>query len=397
MQLLKLCLAGALAVGVSSVSLAGETLSQAPELSAAVKAALDEFGVPGAAIGLWTPGGTWILATGLADVTSELPVRRRDYFAIRSITKSYTVTALLQLIAESHGALSLDDPISRHLAGVPNGEKLTLRQLANMTSGLYDYTQATSFREAFQADPTRYWTIDELLATAFDDQSHPPTNFEPGAQYQYSNTNTLVLGKLIEILTGRDFEDVLKDQILARLELDSTAYLSGTKLPRPGVRGYQADTVNAPPSDIVVSFSALGPAGAIAATLHDLAAWGRALADGSLLPPDLQQQRFESHPTSDDPGSPVYDAYGVGMGQVAGWWGHTGEGAGFEAAVFHQDDRNETFAVLLNASTVHDVPVRIFCRVLQVMNESPAPESGSVCVPGNPGLSRRDVKEVATE
>ncbi len=372
MQLRKFWLAIALVADVSSGSLAKEPLSQAPQLTAVVKAALEEFGVPGAAIGLWTPRGNWTLATGLADVASERPVRRRDHFGIRSITKSYTVTVLLQLIAESHGALSLDDPVAKHLAGVPNGDKLTLRQLANMTSGLFDYTQDMGFREAFGADPKRSWTTDELLAAAFDDRSHPPTNFKPGARYQYSNTNTLVLGKLIEALTGRDFDDVLRDQILRPLDLDATTYLSGTKLPRPAVHGYQAATVDAPPEDIVISFSALGPSGAIAATLHDLAAWGRVLADGSLLPADLQQQRFGTHKTSADPASPIYDAYGLGMGQVAGWWGHTGEGAGFEAAVFHQIDRNETFAVLLNASTAHDVPVKIFCRMLQVMNEKSA-------------------------
>jgi D-alanyl-D-alanine carboxypeptidase len=397
MRLLKLCLVTCLAAGVSSVSFAGETLSQAPQLAAVVSAALKEFEVPGATIGVWTPNGHWVMATGLADVAPDRPVKRRDHFAIRSITKSLTVTVLLQLVAKSDGALSLDDAIAKHLPGVPNGETITLRELANMTSGLYDYTQDTGFREAFQADPARAWTTDELLAAAFDDRSHPAINFEPGTQYQYSNTNTLVLGKLIEALTGRAFEDVLKERILVPLELNSTAYLSGTELPRPAVNGYQGETPDGLPNNIVVSFSALGFAGAIASTLHDLAGWGRVLADGSLLPPDLQQQRFQTHVTAGDPTSPVYDSYGVGMGQVAGWWGHTGSGAGFEAAVFHQIHRNETFAVLLNASNAHDVPVRIFCRVLQVLNESPAADSGSVCVPGSAILSREDANDTTTE
>jgi len=381
MRLFTLCLVLCVAAGASSVSFAGETLSQAPQLAAVVSAALKEFEVPGAAIGVWTPNGHWVMATGFADVASDRPVKRRDHFAIRSITKSFTVTLLLQLVAKSDGALGLDDAIAKYLPGVPNGETITLRELANMTSGLYDYTQDTGFREAFQADPTRVWTTDELLAAAFDDRSHPATNFQPGTQYQYSNTNTLVLGKLIEALTGRAFEDVLKEQILVPLELTSTVYLSGTEMPRPAVHGYQGETPDGLPNDIVVSFSALGFAGALASTLHDLAGWGRVMADGSLLPPNLQQQRFETHATSGDPTSPVYDSYGVGMGQVAGWWGHTGSGAGFEAAVFHQIHRSETFAVLLNASNAHDVPVRIFCRVLQVLKQSPAADSGSVCIP----------------
>ena len=190
---------------------------------------MQRFGVPGAAIGIWTPSAHWVRTVGLADVASAIPVMRRDHFAIRSITKSFVVTILLQLVAQSGGALSLDDPISHYLHGIPNGEKITLRELANMTSGLYDYTRDAAFGEALQADLTRSWTTDELLA--FNDQ-HPPTNFEPGTQYQYSNTNTLVLGKLIETLCDNAFSHVLADQILTPLHLNATAYLSGTKLPR---------------------------------------------------------------------------------------------------------------------------------------------------------------------
>jgi D-alanyl-D-alanine carboxypeptidase len=397
MHLLKLCAAATLAASVSNVSVANETLSQAPRLEAVVKAALKEFEIPGAAIGVWTPGGQWVATIGLADVASERPVKRWDHFAIRSITKSFTVTLLLQLVASSNGMLSLDDPIAKHLPGIPNGEKITLRELANMTSGLYDYSSDPAFGEAFVADLARSWTTDELLAFAFDDRSHSPINFQPGEQYQYSNTNTLVLGKLIEKLTGKAFEDVLQDEILRPLDLNSTVYLNGTKMPRPAVLGYQGETPEGQPQDIAVSFSALGFAGAMASTLHDLAGWGRALTEGALLPADLQRQRFETHATSGDPKSPVYDAYGLGIGQIAGWWGHTGSGAGFEAAVLHQIDRNETFVVLLNASNAHDVPARIFCRVLAVLNESPPPDSGSVCGPENADAFSRDEGNLVTD
>jgi D-alanyl-D-alanine carboxypeptidase len=390
MRLLNLCTSAVLVCGLANGSLASEPLRQAPQLDVILDEALQRYGVPGAAAGVWTPNGNWVRTMGLADVASEVPVRRRDRFAIRSITKSFAVTLLLQLVAQSGGSLSLDDPISRYLHGIPKGDKVTLRELANMTSGLYDYIRDPAFLEAIQADLTRSWTTDELLAFAFDEQSHPPTNFEPGTRYQYSNTNTLVLGKLIEVLTGSAFSDILTDQILMPLELNTTAYLTGTKLPPPAALGYQGYTDDGQPNNIVIDASGLGFAGAMATTLHDLAVWGRALALGSLLPHDLQQQRFETHATSADPDSPLYDAYGLGMGQVAGWWGHTGEGAGFEAAVFHQIDRDETFAILLNSSNTHDVPVRVFCRVLQVLNEAPSTDSGSVCAAGNEKLSRRD-------
>ena len=388
MRLCKAGLAASVMAVIATASSASETLSQAPQLAAAVTAALTEFAIPGAAIGVWTPNGNWTMATGIADVATERSVKRADHFAIRSITKSFVVTVLMQLVAQSGSAINLDDPIAKYLPNIPNGNQITLRQLANMTSGLFNYTGSSAFLTAFVADPTRSWTTDELLAFAFDDPDHDPVNFAAGTRYQYSNTNTLVLGKLVEVLTGKPFDDVLRQQILLPLDLQSTSYLYGTMLPPPFVQGYAVSAEDPSPSEIVISFSALGFSGAMASTLHDLAGWGRALADGTLLPASLQQQRFATHPTAADPASPVYDAYGLGIGQVAGWWGHTGEGAGFEAAVFHQIDRNETFAVLLNATGTSDVPVKIFCRVLQILDEAPPAGSNSVCAPGNDGGSR---------
>ena len=381
-------LAALLVVAFPGVSFANDLLARAPQLEDAVTAALHEFHVPGAAVGIWTENGHWTKALGLADVAASRPVKLRDHFGIRSITKSFVVTVLLQLIAESNGSIGLDDPIGKYLSGVPNGATVTLRQLADMTSGLYDYSADSDFRAAVGADPTRAWTTDELLAFAFDDAAHPAINFEPGARYQYSNTNTLVLGKLIEALAGATFDEVLRQKILVPLELTGTKYLHGTRLPRPFASSYQGETEDGAPDEVVVSFSGLGFAGAMGSTLRDLGVWGPALAEGSLLPAGSQKQRFEAHATSVDPGSPVYDAYGLGMGQVAGWWGHTGEGVGFEAAVLHQIERNETFAILLNGSDTSDVPVRIFCRVLAVLDEAPAAGSGSVCAPDGSGGGR---------
>ena len=111
----------------------------------------------------------------------------------------------------------------------------------------------------------------------------------------------------------------------------------------------------------------------MASTIRDLAIWGGVLVRGDLLPAALQNQRFQSNPTAGDPDSPIYDSYGLGMGELAGWWGHTGSGLGFEAAVFYQRGRKQTFAILLNASNAHDVPARIFCRVRNLYTPPGAP------------------------
>ena len=375
---------------LSNAALASsDRIDEAPQLEDAVKSTLQTFGVPGAAVGVWTQQGQWILTTGLGDEATERSVRRSDHFAIRSVTKSFTVTLVLQLVNDSNGTINLDDPIGNYLDGIPNGETITVRQLANMTSGLFNYTQDETFVDEFRKDLTRSWTTDELLSFAFDGSAHNQFNFQAGTQYEYSNTNTLVLGKLVEVLAGKPFEEVLEERILEPLKLEETAFLSGTKLPRPSVHGYNGMGDDGRPLKIVASFSSQGFAGGMVSTLHDLGKWGGALATGALLPPDLQRQRFVTRATAPDVHSPLYDHYGLGMGEVAGWWGHTGDGLGFEAGVFHQIERNQTIAILLNESQPSNIPVRVFCRILGVLQQAPAATSDSLCAPGNERLNAR--------
>ena len=330
-------------------------------IEALIDRALKECQVPGVVVGLWTSGGRWVAARGLADVESGRPIRLRDRLGIRSITKSFTVTLILQLAAE--GRLRLDQPVARYVDGVPNGRKITLRNLANMTSGLFDYTKDPGFGAALSGDPLREWTTDELLAFSF----RHPVNFQPGTAYGYSNSNTLVLGEVIERITGRSFDDVLDARILKPLGLGSTFYFTGNRIPLPAARGYQGVDAAGDPDEVIVSFTGLGTAGAMVSRLDNLQRWGAALVEGGLLPARLQRQRFQARRVTN---GPDYDRYGLGTGEIAGWWGHTGEGIGYEAAVFHHPARNQTFAILLNASNVSDVPARVFRRLVPILDDA---------------------------
>jgi D-alanyl-D-alanine carboxypeptidase len=112
---------------------------QKRQLATALDAAVKQYDLPGAAIGVWTPRGNWVVTTGYADLAARRPLRRNDRFGIRSVTKSFTVTVILQLVAK--GRLRLDDKVGKYVSGVPNGHLITIRQLANMTSGLIDYSR----------------------------------------------------------------------------------------------------------------------------------------------------------------------------------------------------------------------------------------------------------------
>lgn len=331
----------------------------ATELRGDVEAVLQANNVPGALVAVITPRGRLDLALGLADVPGQRPAHFDDRSAWRSVTKSFTVTVVMQLASE--GLIDLDEPISEYLTGVPNGDKITARHLANMTSGLFDYSRTPEFLDLFAQDLTQPFTTNQLLGFAFS----KAVQFEPGQAYDYSNTNTLVLEKLVEEVTGSSLPSLIQARLLNPVGMNSTVYLADSVVPAPLLKGYTFDTDLEVFEELLVNGSALGGAGAMAGPPSDLASWGRALVSGTLLPTSLQQQRFVSRkPTN----GPRYDSYGMGLGEIRGWWGHTGTGLGYQACVFSEPRTGSTVVVLINATNQNaDVPADLFDTILDTL------------------------------
>lgn len=176
-------------------------------------------GVPGVIVAVRRPGtGLQTRAAGLANIAAQRPARAADRFRVGSLTKTFTATIVLQLVAE--GRLSLDAPIARWLPGLlPAGNIITVRELLNHTSGLFDYVNdGPQFVEQALANPARHWSLRTLLSFAVD----KPLWFAPGTQWRYSNTNYIVLGLLVETVTGRPFGAVLRQRVLRPLHLSAT-------------------------------------------------------------------------------------------------------------------------------------------------------------------------------
>jgi D-alanyl-D-alanine carboxypeptidase len=318
-----------------------------PDLQSRLQGAVDEvmaeYDVPGAAAGVWIPGeGSWTTAAGLADVDDDVPVTIDMVWPIRSITKSYTVTMLLQLADE--GALSLDDTVDRYVDGITDGERITLLELANMSSGNADYVNE-EFLVEWQADPGKVYTLDELNSFVVDQ----PAQFAPGTEYLYTNANTNLLGAVIEEVTGQSYAEALDERILEPLGQTGTSYLTdATDWAEPHPVGYM-------PVDGVLTAqdenpSILGPAGSLFSTLDDGRVWAETLGTGALLTPETQQLRQIGHQIP----KPPYDQYAVGMGETDGWWGHNGEGIGFTAATFHDPETGASIVVYMNESDAAD-------------------------------------------
>ena len=181
---------------------------------------MEQFHIPGIVVGIIDGNKeiNYIKAFGYADKFTKRLLKTSDIFRIGSNTKTFTVTALLQLVDE--GKLSLDDKLNKFLPDFPNADKVTIKQLCNMTSGIFNYSETEEFANAIISNPTGYLSPDVLINFA---KQHP-YYFEPGTQYYYSNTNTIIIGKIIEMVTGDKLEGQIKKRFIDKLGLYNTTF-----------------------------------------------------------------------------------------------------------------------------------------------------------------------------
>ncbi|MFI6294564.1 serine hydrolase domain-containing protein [Nonomuraea sp. NPDC050790] len=318
-----------------------------PELTPAVAARLDsvvretmrEAGVPGVIVGLSAPGkGAYVRAFGVADKATGEPMRPGMYSRIGSVTKTFTVTAVLQLVDQ--GKAGLDDPIGKYVAGVPNGERITLRQLAGMRSGLFNYSEDEGFFKALTTDPARSFTPQELLDYSF----RHPVLFEPGAEFSYCNTNLILLGLVVEKLGGRPLHEFVGENILKPAGLNRTIFPTGAAFPSPHPHGYTNQTATGAVEDTTDWNPSWGwAAGAMISDLEDQRKWARILATGTLLTPRTQAERLKTG-TTQISGT----GYGLGVFNVHGWIGHNGSLPGYQALTIYLPEYQATLVMLLN-------------------------------------------------
>lgn len=322
-----------------------------PDLTARLDRALAdkiaEMGVPGALVSFVVPGALdYDRAVGVADTGTGSPLTPAHHTRIGSVTKTFTGTAVLQLVDQ--GRIRLTDPIARYVDGVPNGEQITLDMLGRMRSGLCDYSENDEWAaDLFAQSPTGpdafAQTPGRLLQIAF---AQPP-NFAPGAKYQYSNTNTALLALVVEKVSGLPFGEYLRQNIFAPLGLDRTSYPSDGVMPAPFAHGYVR-----PPGAAVQDATFWNPAwadaaGKIVSTTADLRTWARAVGTGALLAPATQTDRLAGL----SPAAPGV-GYGFAIFDTHGWIGHNGDIPGYTTVLVYLPARDATLVVSVNS----DVP-----------------------------------------
>ncbi|MFE5481337.1 serine hydrolase domain-containing protein [Streptomyces sp. NPDC056527] len=314
-----------------------------PELTARLDKTIEDVrkqaGIPGLVAGLWMPGkGSYVRAFGVADKVTGKPMTTDGYVRIGSETKTFTVTALLKLVDDRK--VRLDDPISDYIRGVPNGHKITLRHLAEMRSGLFPYTSDPDFLHDLVSEPQRSFTPHEVLAYGY---RHKNT-FAPGAQFQYSNSNLILLGLVVEKVSGHRLADFIDKRVLRPADLRNTLFPEGLEFPEPHPRGYTNQTLSGEVADSTDwNPSWAWAAGGMISDLEDLRRWAKILATGELLSPKTQAERLKTLPTG-FPGT----SYGLGIFDASGWLGHNGSIPGYETVTVYLPSQKATLVLMLN-------------------------------------------------
>lgn len=314
-----------------------------------------------------------------------------------------TAAVVLQLAQE--GKLNLADAISKYVVEVPNGDNITLAELLEMRSGLYNYTDAAEISASIDRDPAKVWTPEELLAIAF---KHP-ANAPPGTSFEYNNTNYALLGLVIEKVDGRPLAAAMRARLFEPLHMTNTLLPAATSnsLPRMYSHGYlygssSVALVGKPPyspefqaaaragtvrptdyTDVNHSFAAA--AGGVVSTAADLAVWIEALVTGKVLNAEYQRRWLQSV-RLEDPNKPEGQQYGYGISRMH--WGpnefyfHGGETPGFNSFIGHDPKNKVTLIVWTNLTvsleqtpTANALMLKVLDQIYAVSPISPAPVS----------------------
>ncbi|MED2790150.1 serine hydrolase [Bacillus wiedmannii] len=305
-----------------------------------------QLGYPGILAQISKGGKNWRYAAGIADLRTKKPMKTDFRFRIGSTTKTFIATVLLQLAGENR--LNLDDSIEKWLPGVIQGNgydanQITIRQILNHTSGIAEYLKSKDYDIM---DTKKLYTAEELVKMGI---SLPP-DFAPGKGWSYSNTGYVILGILIEKVTGNSYAEEVENRIVEPLELSNT-FLPGNSTVIPGTkhaRGYESYDGESELKDVTYSYPGSSD-GDMISTADDLNKFFSYLLSGKLLKEQQLKQMLTTVPT----GTEGIDGYGLGIYETklpnrVSIWGHGGASPGFSNFAGGTLGGKHTLAINLN-------------------------------------------------
>jgi CubicO group peptidase (beta-lactamase class C family) len=280
-----------------------------------------------------TVDGKEVVTQAVGESMTGVPATTNMHFRNGAVAISYVSTLLLKLVDQHK--VSLDDKLSKYLPEIPNADRVTLGQMAQMTSGYVDYVIGnTKMNEALYADPFRRWTVHEMLQYAVDQ----PLLYPPGTNWNYAHTNYVLLGLALEKATGQEMSKLLSDNVLSPLGLTNTVNSLTPEIPSPVLHAFSSERrafLKIPPGTPFYEESTYwDPSwtithGAIQTTnIYDMEATAVGIGSGKLLSADSYKKLVSADlrgKTHKQPGcttcDEMTDAYTYGMGIViSGHW-----------------------------------------------------------------------------
>lgn len=333
----------AVALALTMVSPAGASKmkpAMSGKLAAALTAAKAETNAPGVIAGVWIGNRSWTVTNGTTSRGGSTRPTLAAHTRIGSVTKTFTGTVILQLVSE--GKIRLDESIDRWFPKARNAGSISVRDLGTMASGIDSYTANASIVNQYLTRPRTVWKQSTLINAGLG----MPQKFTPGDGFQYSNTNFVMLGRIIEKITHKPLATVFRNRIFRPLGMKQSSYPATPKLPVPYWNG---DTTQGATGDNIRNATHWSPtfeaaAGQIVSTLSDMGRYTRALGTGSLITPRLQQVRLKPNPASVAGGR----EYDFALGTDHGWLAHSGEVPGYNSQVGYLPSKKAAIVIFTN-------------------------------------------------
>ena len=240
------------------------------------------------------PGATFLIskkgniiykkAFGLSNLELNVPMQTKNVFEIGSMTKQFTAISILMLAEK--GKLNLDDDITKFIPDYPTkGYKITIHHLLTHTSGIKDFTRIKGLNEISKKDVTPIELIDFFKNESMD--------FVPGEQFNYNNSGYIILGYIIETITGQSYADFVEEQIFKKLGMTTSLYASHNKVIQNRASGYQNKEAYVNSREI--SFTLPYASGSLMSTIDDMYNWQEAIKNNLLISKEMTQRAFTNY------------------------------------------------------------------------------------------------------
>ncbi len=335
-------------------------------------------GVPGIMISVRDKEGQYTTSNGKSDLASDVDLQPCNITRVGSTVKTFTAVTILKL--QEDGLLKLDDPVSKYLpksifGGIANAEKSTIRQLLNHSSGIYNYIQDANFQTASLNDLIREWYPEELLGYSRGRDAY----FSSGTDVRYSNTNYILLGMIIEEVTGKPFYKVFEEKLFHPLQLTFTSFAAEDPVPDGIIRGYVDlySNLNLINATYYSGWDYYSADGGLISNTADLSWFMEKLFKGELLTSASMSEMTTWVAPKDQSADGFETFFGPGIFQIMTDFGpaylHSGDAIGYFASMVYFPDQEVSISWASNANygKIDDIiqsretMERIFKSVLQ--------------------------------